>query len=657
MAEVGLPTITGYVDQKWFLEPLMGAETPKNVLDRFPPEVYNANPESHLAKLLYVLVGPAGIGFLRKNALDARLKLEELGLELFDLDAFYGEPLKFTRVVQELYDEDPNGLLTREQWETIRARDAQYRSRVLDFLDGVRAGNSPLGMEYVARSGLGHSVTIIENYKALFDEWSDDPIGITNYGKTRFLEEMIVLPRREITRSEVQVITIIGSPTGGTFTIDFNGQTTAAITHGQTAGNIQLFLEALGSILPGDVEVTGGPLPNVPIKIRFMGSWAARDVPQIRTNSSLTGGTSPTIQSTTEQSGVDAADEVAFIPDSDKYHLQVALDRIRPQTVIPTMSAAAGLRARTLFQTVKATSEYDEVIRFVTGNDGVAYPAPDSISWIESGIEHQSPRGVHDLQYQYSGWHNIKALNSFTEQAAEDPGYSADANTIMAADPSSHIGPFSEFQLVVFPTLGLSPTVQYSPDMALADYAEPLVTRTIVEGQATASATQLINGIYPTSYAGLPGVPEIKYNYEQFWASRERAEGDEYLELDLGSAQAVNTLQFEITKKPLDLVIEYDLADQTPERRYAPVRLVQGSQPTTNFAPEDQNPWQFMDFVFGACTGQLIFTRYIRIKFTRRNNVYSPFAILGLDGSVLDFHPWSVDVRNLRIGRNVTNVK
>ena len=152
MAEVALPTITNFVDQQWFLEPLTGSPTQRNILNRFPPEVYNANPESHLARFLYTLIGPAGVGYLRQNALQARLALEEMGLELFNLDAFYGEPLSLTRATEELYDEDPRGLLTREEWDKLRARDAQYRSRILDFLDGVRA---ELAARYEVRRSLG----------------------------------------------------------------------------------------------------------------------------------------------------------------------------------------------------------------------------------------------------------------------------------------------------------------------------------------------------------------------------------------------------------------------------------------------------------------------------------------------------------------------
>lgn len=68
------------------------------------------------------------------------------------------------------------------------------------------------------------------------------------------------------THNEVDVITVNGldgaSPSGGTFTITVNtgtggAQTTAAIPYNATKEHIQLALEALSNIDPGDVAVTG----------------------------------------------------------------------------------------------------------------------------------------------------------------------------------------------------------------------------------------------------------------------------------------------------------------------------------------------------------------------------------------------------------------
>jgi hypothetical protein len=67
------PVVTGSVPQSFVIEALGGPQQPKALLDRFPEEVYNKAPESHFLRFMYVLLGPAGTGLLRRNYLQARL--------------------------------------------------------------------------------------------------------------------------------------------------------------------------------------------------------------------------------------------------------------------------------------------------------------------------------------------------------------------------------------------------------------------------------------------------------------------------------------------------------------------------------------------------------------------------------------------------------
>lgn len=98
--------------------------------------------------------------------------------------------------------------------------------------------------------------------------------------------------------NEVQTIGL-GSASAGTITITFAGQTTAAIAFNATAAAVQSALEALSNIAPGDVAVTGGPLPGA-ITLTFGGAYAGVDVAQVTvTPTGLTGGT-VTVATTTE---------------------------------------------------------------------------------------------------------------------------------------------------------------------------------------------------------------------------------------------------------------------------------------------------------------------------------------------------------------------
>lgn len=107
--------------------------------------------------------------------------------------------------------------------------------------------------------------------------------------------------------NEVQTISITGTPTGGTFTLTFKGQTTAPIPYNASAAAIQTALEGLGTIQAGQVAVTGGALPGTPAVVTFTGLLGGRDVPLMTANSgALTGGTSPTVTVTATTAGADA---------------------------------------------------------------------------------------------------------------------------------------------------------------------------------------------------------------------------------------------------------------------------------------------------------------------------------------------------------------
>lgn len=83
----------------------------------------------------------------------------------------------------------------------------------------------------------------------------------------------------------------LGAASAGSVTLTFAGQTTGAIAFNANAAAVQAALVALSNIAPGDVTVTGGPLPGT-VTITFGGAYKDTDVPLLTaTPSGLTGGT------------------------------------------------------------------------------------------------------------------------------------------------------------------------------------------------------------------------------------------------------------------------------------------------------------------------------------------------------------------------------
>lgn len=95
--------------------------------------------------------------------------------------------------------------------------------------------------------------------------------------------------------AEVQTLTIGGSPTGGTFTVSAQGQTTAAIAYNATAAAVQTAINKLDGV---NVTVTlSGAVYTVTFR-EPVGNTAA-----LTATGSFTGGTSPTITPATTTQG------------------------------------------------------------------------------------------------------------------------------------------------------------------------------------------------------------------------------------------------------------------------------------------------------------------------------------------------------------------
>lgn len=101
-------------------------------------------------------------------------------------------------------------------------------------------------------------------------------------------------------RNEIQTATITGTPTGGTFTLTYNGATTAAIAYNAAASAVESALRALSTI--DDCNVSGSA--GGPYSVEFTGNLAKQDLAAMTADgSSLTGGSSPGVTIATSQAG------------------------------------------------------------------------------------------------------------------------------------------------------------------------------------------------------------------------------------------------------------------------------------------------------------------------------------------------------------------
>lgn len=111
--------------------------------------------------------------------------------------------------------------------------------------------------------------------------------------------------------NEVQSVDL-DTPSAGTFTLAFDGEVSAAIAFNANAAAVQAALEALSSINPGDVVVTGGPGNTTPFTVTFGGRYAGMNVPALVLDASgLTGAAGAAVTTSTAGVAADGADEIA----------------------------------------------------------------------------------------------------------------------------------------------------------------------------------------------------------------------------------------------------------------------------------------------------------------------------------------------------------
>lgn len=130
---------------------------------------------------------------------------------------------------------------------------------------------------------------------------------------------------------EVQTVTITGTPTGGTFTLTFDGEETAAIAYNATAAAVKSALEALSNINEGDIaSVTGGPGPGTPYVVTFGGEYGDTNLDLMEASEAFTGGTDPAIAVTQTTAGAAGAAGPLLTPLSSKNHMRLIRTTIAP---------------------------------------------------------------------------------------------------------------------------------------------------------------------------------------------------------------------------------------------------------------------------------------------------------------------------------------
>jgi hypothetical protein len=181
---------------KGIIEPLAAPQTiMSRMQEHFPEHLYSHSQNSLLYKFLLALLGDAGVNSFKKSLLYPRLSNSIFNTHFTDLDKFYGNIFGFGRLEDEIYEVDPFvELVDEDTWQEIRRKDSFYRARCLDFMRGLQLGTTPAGLALICKAASGIDCSIVERWRYLDDEISDESTGVVNIGLTGSRQEFVVVP-------------------------------------------------------------------------------------------------------------------------------------------------------------------------------------------------------------------------------------------------------------------------------------------------------------------------------------------------------------------------------------------------------------------------------------------------------------------------------
>lgn len=200
-----------------------------------------------------------------------------------------GDPHKLTAPALELFNA---GQYIRLDPSTGQFAKGNATS-LAEIGDGYFAGNSAT---YVGEPVTGYK------HPCIFDV--GDALSALNFGDKVYVSATDgTFSDANVAAREKQTVTITGTPTGGTFTLTFGGQTTGTIAYNAAAATVEAALELLSTIGQGNVQVTGNA--GGPYTVEFVGQLQNSNVADMTASGAgLTGGTSPSVTIATATAGV-----------------------------------------------------------------------------------------------------------------------------------------------------------------------------------------------------------------------------------------------------------------------------------------------------------------------------------------------------------------
>lgn len=179
--------------------PLFPPKSIESRLEHFDETAFRVSSSTAIYKLVDALCGDAGAGNLKKESLIERLGESMDTLYFNDLDRIFSTMGFLVRTEAESYPYDPErDMLTSEQWDEVRIKDAWFRARVRDFMVAASKGGTPEGLALAVMAGSSVNCDIYEVWRYM-DNFGISSEKGTNLGRTPMSSrsEVVIVPHKD----------------------------------------------------------------------------------------------------------------------------------------------------------------------------------------------------------------------------------------------------------------------------------------------------------------------------------------------------------------------------------------------------------------------------------------------------------------------------
>lgn len=175
--------------------PILAPVSTELRLAHFDEQVYTATPDTLLYKFVDSICGTTGAGALLNQAFLARLTNALETIYFNDLDYIFSKINFLGRSPAESYDYAPmTDMLTADQWDEVRVKDAWYRARIKDFFAACSLGGTPQGIRMCVQAAIGSDCTLLETWRYVDNFGLGENLGRGVYSARN---ELTVRPRKD----------------------------------------------------------------------------------------------------------------------------------------------------------------------------------------------------------------------------------------------------------------------------------------------------------------------------------------------------------------------------------------------------------------------------------------------------------------------------